>query len=396
VPGKGEPSPRDPEVAVLAEALRERVFDLADDMAKSILDSVEVYRNAQVVTAGELSDSCRAHIEFVLTSVAGGDVDASAAQATGRRRAEQGVPLPALMSAYRIGSKFLWDTIAAAAEGSGVSPVALVRAASDIWELQTVYTEAMSASYRDVISSHIRAREQERSALVEALLEGRAVEHITVWEVADLLHLPHQGPYVVVAAEVPEVGQQALAGIEERLLGVGLSSAWRLLPDRQIGIVSFHDKARLHLVVDQLRRRATRRVGVSPPYNELADTGKALRLARIALMGSTSDERVTVFDEAPLSVAAVGAPEVMGRVVQNVLGGLAALPRDDRTVLLDTFKVWLDCGGSATDAAEKLFCHPNTVRYRLRRIEERTGRSLTEPRAVAELCLAFEAQRRLG
>jgi len=30
------------------------------------------------------------------------------------------------------------------------------------------------------------------------------------------------------------------------------------------------------------------------------------------------------------------------------------------------------------------------VRYRLHRIEERTGRSLSVPRELAELCLAFE------
>jgi len=34
-------------------------------------------------------------------------------------------------------------------------------------------------------------------------------------------------------------------------------------------------------------------------------------------------------------------------------------------------------------------------RLRLRRIEKRTGRSLSRPRDVAELCLVFEVQRRL-
>ena len=42
------------------------------------------------------------------------------------------------------------------------------------------------------------------------------------------------------------------------------------------------------------------------------------------------------------------------------------------------------------EAATRMVCHPNTVRYRLRRIEERTGRSLRAPRDLAELSLAFE------
>jgi DNA-binding PucR family transcriptional regulator len=38
-------------------------------------------------------------------------------------------------------------------------------------------------------------------------------------------------------------------------------------------------------------------------------------------------------------------------------------------------------------------CHPNTVRHRLRRVEMLTGRSLSDPLAIAELCLALEAVR---
>jgi DNA-binding PucR family transcriptional regulator len=55
----------------------------------------------------------------------------------------------------------------------------------------------------------------------------------------------------------------------------------------------------------------------------------------------------------------------------------------------------VDNDGSTRAVGELLFCHPNTVRYRLHRIEQRTGRSLSKPRDVAELCLAFEVQRRL-
>jgi DNA-binding PucR family transcriptional regulator len=48
------------------------------------------------------------------------------------------------------------------------------------------------------------------------------------------------------------------------------------------------------------------------------------------------------------------------------------------------------------DVGELLFCHPNAVRYRLHRIESNApGRSLSKPRDVAELCLAFEVHRRL-
>jgi len=77
--------------------------------------------------------------------------------------------------------------------------------------------------------------------------------------------------------------------------------------------------------------------------------------------------------------------------VQRVFGRLLAL--DDRAVLLATVEAWLDAGGSATAAGQALFCHPNTVRYRLRRVEELTGRSVDVPRAAAELAVALRALR---
>ncbi|WIX79112.1 helix-turn-helix domain-containing protein [Amycolatopsis carbonis] len=49
-------------------------------------------------------------------------------------------------------------------------------------------------------------------------------------------------------------------------------------------------------------------------------------------------------------------------------------------VLLETLAAWRDSGESASGAAAVLFCHPNTVRHRLRRIEAATGRPLSDPK----------------
>jgi DNA-binding PucR family transcriptional regulator len=66
----------------------------------------------------------------------------------------------------------------------------------------------------------------------------------------------------------------------------------------------------------------------------------------------------------------------------------------ERGVLLDPLAAWLNEGGSGNRAAPSRFFHPNTIRHRLRRIEERTWRSLTDPRGVTERCLALESERR--
>jgi DNA-binding PucR family transcriptional regulator len=105
--------------------------------------------------------------------------------------------------------------------------------------------------------------------------------------------------------------------------------------------------------------------------------------------------RVAVFDGSILASAAVSAPEVMVKLVSPVMQCFAELSDDERQILFETFQVWLENDGQFGSAAELLFCHPNTVRYRLHRIEQRTGRCLSRPRDVAELCLAFEVHRRL-
>jgi DNA-binding PucR family transcriptional regulator len=155
-------------------------------------------------------------------------------------------------------------------------------------------------------------------------------------------------------------------------------------------------QAALAALVEVLRQVATARVGISPPFQGLTETSDALRFARLAVTGKPLTESlVAVFDDTPLAIAAVSAPEAMGKIRSSVLGPLDALPAEERTVLLNTFRAWVEAGGSTNETAGKIFCHPNTVRHRLRRIEELTGRSLSRPRDLAELCLAFEVERRL-
>ncbi len=84
----------------------------------------------------------------------------------------------------------------------------------------------------------------------------------------------------------------------------------------------------------------------------------------------------------------------MDRIAANVLGPLDDLPDHEREALLDTLEAWFDHGGSAERAAQQLYVHPNTVRQRLRKLEHRTGRLVTDPRAAAELCIALESARR--
>jgi hypothetical protein len=79
------------------------------------------------------------------------------------------------------------------------------------------------------------------------------------------------------------------------------------------------------------------------------------------------------FRDSPIDLLVAAAPHAALEAARAVLGGLFALPEDELELLLGTFEAWVRANGSATAAGAELFCHPNTVRYRLRRIESGSG-----------------------
>jgi hypothetical protein len=390
----------DPHIVELGKLMLARAPSLGKAMADLLCREIDAYRDGSVVTKDQVAQSCVANVTFIFASLAGdADVDVSPAEHTGTARALAGVPLPAVMTAYRIGFRFMWEETLATSRAAGIPTDSILGATARVFLAQDTFTQAMSTAYRQQLTAQILEREEERSALVEALLYHRITDSRSLWEAADLLRLPTSGPYVVVAAELPAIGKLGLPTIENKLSIRDIRSAWRLLPDLQVGIVHLRDsptQQTLGILVEVLRQAATARVGISPPFHELAETNDALRFARLAVTGKPlADSLVAVFDDTPLAIAAVSAPEVMGKIRSSVLGPLNTLPAEERTTLLDTFRAWVDAGGSANYTAAKIFCHPNTVRHRLHRIEELTGRSLSRPNDIAELCLAFEVERRL-
>ncbi|WAC90461.1 PucR family transcriptional regulator [Mycobacterium sp. Aquia_213] len=389
----------DPYVVELGQLLLASAPRLGAEMADLLCRDIDAYRDGNVVAKDQVVESCIANLTFIFDSLnREGDADVAPAERTGTERAVAGVPLPAVMTAYRIGFRFMWEQTLATARAAAIPTDSILDATARVFLAQETFTQAMSNAYRQQLTAQILEREEERSALVEALLSRRITDGQSLWEAADLLRLPTAGPYVVVAAELPAIGKLGLPAIENKLSARDIRSAWRLLPDLQVGIVhlSGATAASLATLVEVLGHAATARVGISPPFHELAETSDGLRFARLAVTGKASgDSLIAVFDDTPLAVAAVSAPEVMARIRCLVLQRLDELPDEERTVLLGTFRAWVEAGGSANDTAAKIYCHPNTVRHRLHRIEELTGRSLARPKDVAELCLALEVDARL-
>jgi hypothetical protein len=394
-----------PPSAALASRLHGRLPALADEMFDRVLKQSEtdgrpndIYGDDRMVPADDLHESMQDSITFVVSNLnRAGPPDLTAPRRTGRRRAEQGAPIAAVLSSFQTGFGFIWDALVAEAHETGiVSDAELVGVASEVWTLTTLFTTELAATYRDTLAEQVRHQDQERSALVQALLDGRIADSATVWEAADLLGLPYHGVFAVVAAEVPAMARSALPCVETRLHVRGIGSAWRLLPEFQVGIVSLRSHRNMSELVEILRSAAVARVGVSPVYTVLERTSQALHLARIALASARpEDPVVNVFDDAPLPVLVVSSPATSYRVTKTILGPLLDINPDERDMLLSTLDTFFAFQGSMSEAAKHLFCHPNTVRHRLRRIERQTGRSLQDPKSSAELFVALVALRRL-
>ena len=383
--------------AGVAEALAERAAELARDLHA-------VTREASLSGSGvaRLDDArvdvCTANIRSVLAAMAAEtDFDPASATHTGAVQARRRMALSSLIEFYRIAFRRLWDVVAdEAAMHAEIDGEALRSLTSKLHAAEDLFMSAMVAGYREEQQRQLLSETSQRAAMIDSLLHGRILDDWSLWEVACLLRLPSSGPFVVIAAQVPTVGAEALPGIESKLHSLDVCSAWRLFPDVQVGIAHAKSDRQLDKVLALMSRMPADRIGVSARFDDLRDTPQALHLAKVTLRGRADRRsKVAVFDGSILATAAVSAPEVMIKWVGTALDCFYELPDDEREILFETFRVWQENDASARATAEILICHPNTVRHRLRRIERRTGRSLSRPKDVAELCLAFEVHRRL-
>jgi len=84
--------------------------------------------------------------------------------------------------------------------------------------------------------------------------------------------------------------------------------------------------------------------------------------------------------------------EALRSYCDNVLAGVAEGDPDYADELLRSLDAYLEHNGHWERAAAEVFCHRHTLRYRIRRVEELTGRSLSNPRDRIEFWLALRGR----
>jgi len=382
-----------PAVAVLGTSVLARLDTLTDDLVEAILAEDPSYSGPGRTSRDDLHLSCHDNLLRILQGLTGNTgqgVDPfDAPRATGRRRAEQGMPLESVLHAYRVGFRIIWEALVAEARerGGGEGVEGLVDAATEVWEIVDVFSSAVADSYRQTEADFARRDDRRRDALVDALLEGRGADRALAADAAAALDLPERGRFAVAVLAGEDVHRRVGDALRTR----GMRSAWRTRTDREIGLVALGTLETADLVA-ALEQDGGLRAGVSPVVEGLAEVDVAHRLAETALRALPPDApAVAELDTRLAGALLVTAPDLAARLVQRALGGVLDLERDECKVLLDTLRTWLDTGGSAGQTAARLYCHRNTVLNRLRRVEGLTDRSLERVDHLVEWSLALLA-----
>ncbi|MER7013423.1 helix-turn-helix domain-containing protein [Saccharopolyspora sp. NPDC000359] len=135
-------------------------------------------------------------------------------------------------------------------------------------------------------------------------------------------------------------------------------------------------------------------VGVGKPGTAAELRVSLLQAAHAAEAVSSRSERGWMTHEqlsSPALLLSAQDPELLAATSRALLGPV--LDHDERrgSDLLPSLAVYLDAGGRWQEAAQRLHVHINTLRHRMSRVEELTGRTLSTTADRVDLYLALKA-----
>ncbi|SNT52804.1 PucR C-terminal helix-turn-helix domain-containing protein [Actinomadura meyerae] len=309
------------------------------------------------------------------------------------QRAEEEVPLDAILSAYQIGAAMAWEELTAGARPSDLPD--LQEALGYFLHFQRLLISAVSSAYLEVRQIIDSQEHGGRHALMTALLGGDTAGHRPArrYAVLTLAFAPHPdeaGP-----------GQRARIAARRKI--------------RRIRTV-------LDEVADEPALTALDSAGGTAllPFSAGWDALRDLvaRAAKAADTDVTAAAEITGPTGVPAAamrtaevmdlVRRAGRPPGLYRLADvlldyqlsrpsGALPGLAALlaPLDRKPELLRTLERYLECDLDRRATGAALHVHPNTVAYRVRRISALTGLDPARPSELQLLNAALVARRSL-
>ncbi|MFH0521421.1 PucR family transcriptional regulator [Streptomyces sp. M41] len=381
-----------------ARVLLDELPDLTDRLLALLGEQEPAYRASlahdRAATWEEAHRSLRHSVTSLLDPRAGREAARRCTWRIGVTRAEKGLPLDALLHAFRLGGSLVWQRLVEETSRSAPEDIRLlVHVATDVWNFVDEHCGLVADAYRQTERRLTRGREYRVRRLAAALLDGSS-RIADLSETAEGMRLPERGRYVVVA--VAGCRSQGSADVRTGVLASGVDAYWHAGPEVDYGVVRVGDEGggaadRDPLVALNLSADGTagRRIGAGSAVTGLAAVGDARRLADLALSICPPEGGTVRLAEHLPEALVISSPRLGATLAERILGPLLRLEPAERDVLLDTLTAWFACDGSARRAGERLYCHRNTVLNRLRRCEHLTGRSLARPRDVVEIGLAL-------
>ncbi len=377
---------------------------IADSITLTLFErDAEVYEHVGPELRADVRQSTRQHIRRGLQILSGarrlvtseGDSAVDLWRDTGRRRARQGVPLELVLNAYTLGARILWESLVAKARtdaGGEVDDRILLSAAKTVWSNLDVQNAVLIDAYRREAARMQRQDLQREQSVLDALLEGRGADPEYAEEARAALEIDADDAVACVVSLHDGALGDALGPAEDRLDRLGVRARWHVRSGIYYGLLS-GDLPDEEGLVELFAPFAPGRMGVARSSVGVAGFAAAYQLAlRAAETLSRGERRVVSVSERLPEVLLAGSPQVGPLLVAETLGPILAMPEAQSTTLMETLAALLRHDGSPTHAAEELYCHRNTVIYRLKQIEQLTGRSLTDPRDKMLLGLALMAR----
>ncbi|POM26022.1 Purine catabolism regulatory protein [Actinomadura rubteroloni] len=381
----------------LAEHMRPHLDEVADDMIQEIQARVREYdRQGEGPYSGILRMAVERVLQYFVDRVAEPDSEPSSVtdffRAIGRGEAGEGRSLDAMQTAMRVGAMIAWRRITAGAVNLGVEPRTLGAVGEAIMMFQDELAVAAAEGYAQAQAAVAGEMQRRRKRLLDLLLADPPATGEAIADLAAAARWPVPRTVAAVALARRHSDGRPPAFPQDILVDLSRRNPALIFPDPD-----GPGRARL---VDRALGGMLAVVGPTVP---LAEAHRSIAWARRTL-GLV--ERGVI--EAPKNAGVIRSVEHMSTLIlfqdEDLINGLAGIrlaplahlrpSQQDR--LAETLLAWLQSGRNANEVAMRLHVHPQTVRYRLRQLEELFGDQLMDPDLRFDLEIVLRARELLA
>ncbi|GAA2372585.1 helix-turn-helix domain-containing protein [Dactylosporangium salmoneum] len=291
------------------------------------------------------------------------------AERLGADRAAQGVPVAALLGGVRAARTRLLEIAVARGRAAGIADEVLLSAALDFDRYVSALEGHVADAHRAAERALARGRRDQRDAVLRALLRPGTAPAPA--DDVEAVGLREHMTYRCMLFDITDPGRAE--ALEARLTACG--GVFGTVEGRLAGLV-----ARTPSRVDPAVLVVT-----GPPL-PLARAADGYRLCVTALAGAARFARPGSFAALDLAgeAALAAQPQLAALLAEAVLGALDPADAFHRE-LAATALAYLDHGHRLDRTAAALHVHPNTVRYRLRALQERAPLPLDDATVLTTL-----------